>query len=72
MPIDVATESLKTLAKAAQTLPGGLVSVSTMHRWRTRGVRAFDDLDRLRKSAVHEKTIRECQDLIGRAQNWSK
>ena len=39
MSIDVATESLKTLAKAAQTLNGGPVHVSTMHRWRLRGVR---------------------------------
>ena len=39
MSIDVATESLKTLAKAAQTLNGGPVHVSTMHRWRMRGVR---------------------------------
>ena len=33
-------------------------------------VRAFDDLNRLRKSAVHERTIAECQALIVRAKNW--
>ena len=33
-------------------------------------VRAFDDLNELRKSSVHERTITECQNLIIRAKNW--
>ena len=33
------TETLKTLAEAARTLPGGPVHVSTIHRWRLKGVR---------------------------------
>ncbi len=33
-------------------------------------VRAFDDLNRLRKSSVHERTLTECQNLIVRAGNW--
>jgi len=33
-------------------------------------VRAFDDLNRIRKSSVHEMTISECQALIVRAKNW--
>ena len=32
MSIDLATETPIALAKAAQTLPGGAVHVSTMHR----------------------------------------
>ena len=39
MSIDLTTETPKTLAKAAQTLPGGPVHVSTVHRWRMKGVR---------------------------------
>ncbi|MHB8956041.1 MAG: DUF1580 domain-containing protein [Pirellulaceae bacterium] len=39
MSIDLTTETPKTLAKAAHTLPGGAVHVSTMHRWRMKGVR---------------------------------
>ena len=39
MSIDLTTETPKTLAKAAQTLPGGAVHVSTIHRWRMKGVR---------------------------------
>ena len=39
MSIDLKTETPKTLTKAAQTLPGGAVHVSTMHRWRMKGVR---------------------------------
>lgn len=39
MSIDLTTETPKTLAKAAQTLPGGAVHVSTIHRWRLKGVR---------------------------------
>lgn len=38
MSIDLATENLKTLNEAARTLPGGPVHVSTMHRWRLKGV----------------------------------
>jgi len=37
--IDLSTETPITLAKAAQTLPGGAVHVSTIHRWRMKGVR---------------------------------
>ncbi|TWU13880.1 hypothetical protein CA54_27210 [Symmachiella macrocystis] len=39
MSIDLANETPITLAKAAQTLPGGAVHVSTIHRWRMKGVR---------------------------------
>jgi len=34
-------------------------------------VRAFDDLNRIRKSDAHKKTITDCQNLIVRAQNWT-
>ncbi len=37
--IDFATETPITLAEAAQTLPGGAVHVSTIHRWRMKGCR---------------------------------
>lgn|GEM_PF-658676 len=37
--IDLTTETPKTLANAAQSLPGGSVHVSTIHRWRMKGVR---------------------------------
>ena len=39
MSIDLTTETPITLAKAAQTLPGGAVHVSTIHRWRLKGCR---------------------------------
>jgi len=39
MSIDLTTETPITLAKAAQTLPGGAVHVSTIHRWRMKGCR---------------------------------
>ena len=39
MSIDLANETPITLAKAAQTLPGGAVHVSTVHRWRMKGCR---------------------------------
>ena len=39
MSIDFATETPFTLAEAARTLPGGAVHVSTIHRWRMKGVR---------------------------------
>jgi len=39
MSIDLTTETPLTLAKAAQTLPGGVVHVSTVHRWRMKGCR---------------------------------
>ncbi len=39
MSIDLATENLKTLNDAANTLPGGAIHVSTIHRWRLKGVR---------------------------------
>jgi len=39
MSIDLTTETPKALAKAAKTLPGGAVHVSTIHRWRMKGVR---------------------------------
>ena len=39
MSIDLANETPITLAKAAQTLPGGAVHVSTIHRWRMKGCR---------------------------------
>ena len=39
--IDIANENPITLAKAAQTLPGGAVHVSTIHRWRMKGVRGI-------------------------------
>jgi len=41
MSIDLATENLKTLSEAARTLPGGPVHVSTVHRWRLKGVRGI-------------------------------
>lgn len=37
--IDFSTENPRTLAEAARTLPGGAVHVSTIHRWRMKGVR---------------------------------
>ena len=37
--IDLANETPITLAKSAQTLPGGAVHVSTVHRWRIKGCR---------------------------------
>lgn len=37
--IDLANETPITLAKAARTLPGGPVHVSTIHRWRLKGIR---------------------------------
>lgn len=39
MSIDLTTETPITLATAARTLPGGAVHVSTIHRWRMKGVR---------------------------------
>ncbi len=39
MSIDLTTETPITFAKAARTLPGGAVHVSTIHRWRMRGCR---------------------------------
>lgn len=39
--IDLASESPLTLATAARTLPGGSVHVSTVHRWRQKGVRGI-------------------------------
>lgn len=39
MPIDLKIETAMTLAKAARTVPGGPVHVSTVHRWRMKGVR---------------------------------
>ena len=39
LSIDLTTETPKTLAKAARTLPGGAVHVSTIHRWRMKGCR---------------------------------
>ena len=39
MSINVATEKLRTLTEAARTLPGGAVHLSTIHRWRLKGVR---------------------------------
>ncbi len=41
MTIDINTETLKTLSKAARTLPGGSVHVSTIHRWRLKGIRGI-------------------------------
>ncbi len=41
MSINLATENLKTLNEAARTLPGGAVHVSTVHRWRLKGVRGI-------------------------------
>lgn len=35
------SESLLTLSEAARSLPGGRVHVSTLHRWRLRGVRGI-------------------------------
>jgi hypothetical protein len=37
--IDLSAETPITLAEAARTLPGGAVHVSTIHRWRLKGVR---------------------------------
>ncbi|MCR9293453.1 MAG: DUF1580 domain-containing protein [bacterium] len=37
--IDLENETPITLAKAARTLPGGPVHVSTIHRWRMKGCR---------------------------------
>jgi hypothetical protein len=39
MTINFARETPLTLAQAARTLPGGAVHVSTIHRWRQKGVR---------------------------------
>lgn len=39
MSIDLKAETAKTLARAARTVPGGPVHVSTIHRWRIKGVR---------------------------------
>ena len=41
MSIDLKTETPITLAKAAQTLPGGAVHVSTVWRWHRRGIRGI-------------------------------
>jgi hypothetical protein len=37
--INIATEQLITLAKAAREMPGGSLHVGTVHRWRLKGVR---------------------------------
>lgn len=37
--IDVATEHLLPLSAAAREMPGGAVSVSTVHRWTNSGIR---------------------------------
>ncbi len=37
--IDLQNEQIISLAEAARSLPGGSVHVSTIHRWRLRGVR---------------------------------
>ena len=39
MSINLRAETAKTLAAAARTVTGGPVHVSTMHRWRMKGVR---------------------------------
>lgn len=39
LSIDLSEEIPITLAKAARTLPGGAVHVSTMHRWGMKGCR---------------------------------
>ena len=39
--IDIENENPITLAEAARTLPGGPVHVSTIHRWRMKGVRGI-------------------------------
>jgi len=39
LSIDLSEEKPKTLATAARTVPGGSVHVSTIHRWRMKGVR---------------------------------
>jgi hypothetical protein len=39
MSIDLSAETPIALAEAARTLPGGAVHVSTIHRWRMKGVR---------------------------------
>jgi hypothetical protein len=39
LSIDLSEEKPKTLATAARTVPGGPVHVSTIHRWRMKGVR---------------------------------
>lgn len=37
--IDLSSETVLTLSEAARTLPAGKVHLSTIHRWRLRGVR---------------------------------
>ena len=39
--IELTTEPPITLAQAARTLPGGAVHISTLHRWRTKGIRGI-------------------------------
>jgi len=39
MSINLRAETAKTLATAARTVTGGPVHVSTIHRWRLKGVR---------------------------------
>jgi hypothetical protein len=41
MTINLATETPITLAQAARTLVGGAVHVSTIHRWRQKGIRGI-------------------------------
>lgn len=55
MSIDLATETPITLAKAAQTLPGGAVHVSTIHRWRMKGCRSVR-LDTFLRGGVRHTT----------------
>lgn len=39
--IDPSKENICTLAKAANSVPGGPVHVSTVHRWRLKGVKGI-------------------------------
>jgi hypothetical protein len=39
--VDLLNENVLTLSQAARTLPGGSIHISTIHRWRLRGVRGI-------------------------------
>lgn len=39
MPIDMKTETLRSLTEAAKLIPGKPRCLATMHRWRLRGIK---------------------------------
>lgn len=60
------SEHLLTLNEAARTLPGGGVHVSTVHRWRLRGVRSVQ-LETILRGGVRYTSTEALQRFFERA-----